>query len=288
MLIQPKQPEALKACLAERPLVLFGAGGMGLKIAEYCAFHGIPVTCFADNGKANGQTGRPADRSVIPPEKLKIDYPNANIVISSNIYFDEIKQQLETLGFPEERILSYKLFLPDEVTWLDLDSTADWDRMRTRVRKLSEWIDGSIRSIVDYGAGEMFLKTMLSPETKYYPVDYIRRSEETILCDLNSGNFPDIHTDASVLSGVLEFLTTAESLLRHVCATTGHRILLTYMTREKFPGSEDRRASAYVNDFTENQIIELLDRHGFTLKAKSADPSHDVDTMFLFEKTAFQ
>ena len=281
MRIQPKYPHALKARLRERPLALFGAGSLGLNIAEYCDSHGIPIVCFVDSNAANKQV----NKTVLSPQKLKEDYSHANIVISSNIYFDEIKRQLETLGFPDEQILSYKLFLPDEVTWLDLDKTAEWERMRIRVRRMAEWIDESVQSVIDYGAGEMYLKTLLTPDVKYYPVDYIKRSDETILCDLNAGNFPVIHADAAVLSGVLELLTTAESLLRHVCSTTRHRILLTYMTLENFPGIEGRRASAYVNDFTEYQIADLLARHNFMLKEKLTDPGHDVDTLFLFEKS---
>lgn len=279
MKIQPKHPDALKAHLLERPLILFGAGGLGHKIAEYCNTHDIPVTCFADNNA----TGK----HIISPSQLKDDYSNANIVISSNIFSDEIKRQLETLGFKKEQILSYELFITDKVTWLDLDSTADWNRMRIRVGKLSEWIDGNVHSVADYGAGEMYLKTLILPEVKYFSIDYIKRSEDTILCDLNTGNFPNIHIDASVLSGVLEFLTTAESLLRHVCITTKYRILLTYMTLNKFSSIEGRRASAYVNDFTESQIVGLLSQYGFILKAKLNDPSHNVDTLFLFEKSTY-
>ncbi|GMX66216.1 hypothetical protein Elgi_54880 [Paenibacillus elgii] len=281
MRIQPTCPEKLKALLAERSLVLFGAGSLGIDIAEYCDSQGIPVDCFADNNVA----GKKVSKNILSPQQMKDEYPNANIVVSSNIFFDEIKLQLVTLGYPEEQILSYKLFLPEEVTWKDLDGTAEWERMRIRVKKMSEWIDEGVRSVVDYGAGEMYLKTLLPPEVKYFPVDYIRRSEETILCDLNAGNFPNISADITVLSGVLELLTSAESLLRHVCATTAHRILLTYMTLEKFSGIDGRRASAYVNDFTEYHIVDLLARQGFVLKAKSSDPGHDVNTLFLFEKS---
>ena len=279
MRIQPKHPGLLKAHLEKHPLVLFGAGSLGMNIAAYCDSCDIPIACFADSNPVKKQTGK----CIISPQALKQEYPNANIVISSNIYFDEIKKQLQNLGFPENQILSYNLFLPDELTWLDLDKTAEWERMRIRVKKLSEWIDESVRSVVDYGAGEMFLKTLLPPGVKYFPVDYIRRSEETILCDLNAGVLPEIHADVAVLSGVLEFLTTAESLLYHVCATTKHKILLTYMTLDKFPSVDGRRSSAYVNDFTERQLIEMLTRHGFLLKDKLTDPGHDVDTLFLFE-----
>ena len=156
--------------------------------------------------------------------------------------------------------------------------------MRIRVRQISELIDASDRSVVDYGAGEMFLKTLLSPELEYYPVDYIWRSNETILCDLNSGVFPVIYADVAILAGVLEFLLTAESLIHHVCSNIKHKIILTYITVDKFSDIEGRRASAYVNHFSEQQIIDLFTQENFSLKEMTEDPAHSINTLFLFEK----
>ena len=280
MLIKPKNPNALKLRLAERPLVLFGMGGMGQKIMEYCNTNGIPIACYVDNSAE-----KQAAKAIISPQKMRENYPNSNVLISSAIYFNEIKRQVELLGFRPEQILSYKMFLPEEkITWLDLDKKANWERMKIRAKQLSEWIDESVRSVVDYGAGEMFFKTLLSPGVEYFPVDYIRRSEDTILCDLNSGVFPDLHADAAVLAGLLDIIATAETLIHHVCMTTKHKILASYMTLDNFSDIEARRASAYVNDFTEQQFIDLFARNGFVLKARELSLAHNVDTLFLFER----
>ncbi|MBP2662124.1 MAG: hypothetical protein H6Q71_72 [Firmicutes bacterium] len=289
MFMQPEDPHGLKSQLTKRPLVLFGMGGMGGKIKAFCEENNIPIACFVDNNTEKQESGQSGGK-VLSPQEMKETYPNANILISSAIFFDEIKKQLEFLGFPEDQILSYTLFIPDEITWLDLEKKANWARMRIRVKNISEWIDENDRSVVDYGAGEMFLKNLIHTTSpggvQYYPIDYIRRSEETILCDLNARKFPRIYADVAVLSGILEFLTTIESLLRHVCATTGHKIILSYITLEKFPNLDGRRASAYVNNFTEQKIIDLLAQNGFILKAAHPDPSHDINTLFLFEKVS--
>lgn len=289
MFMQPKDPHELKLQLSKHPLVLFGTGGMGEKIKAYCEEHKIPIACFVDNNTEKQESGW-NDRKVLSPQEMKEIYPSANILISSAIFFDEIKKQLEFLGFPENQILSYTLFIPDEITWLDLEKKADWERMRIRIKDIFKWIDEGVRSVIDYGAGEMFLKNLLhtlsARSVQYYPIDYIRRSDETIVCDLNAGKFPSIYADVAVLSGILEFLTTTESLLRHVSATTGHKIILSYITIEKFPNLAGRRASAYVNNFTEQKIIDLLTQNGFTLKAIHSDPSHDINTLFLFEKVS--
>lgn len=287
MFMQPKDPHEIKIQLTKRPLVLFGMGGMGKKIKEYCEDHDIPIACFVDNNTEKQTIGRDGQK-ILSPQKMQESYPDANILISSPIFFDEIKKQLKKLGFSEEQIFSYTLFIPDKVTWLDLEKKADWERMRIRVKDIFKWIDQDVCSVVDYGAGEMFLKKLLQTipgrNVQYYPIDYIQRSEETIVCDLNEGKFPSIYADIAVLSGILEFLTTADLLLHHVGVTTKYKIILSYITLEKFSNLDGRRASAYVNNFTEQKIIDLLAQNCFILKDKHLDPSHDINTLFLFEK----
>lgn len=159
MFMQPKDPQGLNLQLIKRPLVLFGMGGMGAKIKEYCDEHDLSIACFVDNNTEKQQSGQDGQR-IFSPQAMCELYPNANIIISSAIYYDEIKQQLMSLGFSEEQIFSYMLFIPDEVSWSDLEEKADWERMRKRVKCISQWIPKDVRSVVDYGAGEMFLKTL--------------------------------------------------------------------------------------------------------------------------------
>ena len=284
MLIQPKDPEGLRARLTERPLALFGMGGMGAKIIAYCDAHHIPIACLVDNNTEKQEQGQDG-RKVLSPQEMRAAYPNANVLISSAVFFHEIKKQLEDLGVPADQILSYTLFIAENVTWSALDEGADWKRMRMRNRDVAMWIDENVHSVIDYGAGEMFLKTLLPAScVEYYPIDYIRRSDETIVCDLNAGDFPAISADVAVLTGILEFVATAKSLLRHVSATTKQKIILSYMTLEKFPDREGRRTSAYVNHFTEQEVVDLMEQNGFALKEQHPDPSHEVNHLFLFER----
>jgi hypothetical protein len=277
MLISPKNPETLISLLKERPLAVFGMGGMGQKIKEYCEKNSIPIACFVDNDAEKQRNG-----TAISPQKLKEDYPNSNVIISSPVYYHEIMKQLEQLCV--DNILSYKIFLAEDITWADLDKHANWERMKVRARQLSEWLDEDIKSVIDYGAGEMYFETLLKPNVEYFPVDYIRRSEKTILCDLNSGDFPEIYTDAAVLAGLLDIISTAESFISHICKTTKKKVLASYMTTDKFPDHEGRRASAYMNNFTEREFVNLFEKNSFVLKEKAVSRAHDVDTLFLFER----
>jgi len=281
MIIRPEHPEKLIELLQASPLVLYGMGGAGLRIGMWCDDHQIDYIYADRDADVNQHTVK---RSVINPKILKTAYLTANIVISSIIYFDEIKRELLDLGVKEERILSYRIFMPNEIVWSDLDENIDWNLMRFRVEMFSEWIAPEIHSVSDYGAGKMYLREYLDESVKYYPIDYIRRNDQTILCDLNEGIFPEIQTDASVCSGVLEFINTAEKLLDHVCQNTSKMIILSYLTADQFPSVEGRRASAYVTDLTDFQIVERMEQNLFYLEKKLPDPINKACTVYLFRK----
>lgn len=283
MVIRPENPKQLITLLKSAPLVLYGMGGAGVRIAEWCDANDVKYV-FAD--KAALSKAKETDKEVVLPQQIKERYADAHIVVSSIIYFEEIIGELLDMGIPEENILSYKIFMPEKIMWSDLDDNIDWDLMRFRVAMFSEWITPDVKSVVDYGAGRMFLQEYLAPDVAYYPVDYIYRNEQTILCDLNLGTFPDIPTDVAICSGVLEFIFTAEKLLKHVCAHTSKKIILSYLGVDNFPDIEGRRASAYVSDFSEKQIIDIMNESGFVLEKKVTDPVNHACMVYMFRKEA--
>ena len=281
MIVKPDNPEQLICLLKAKPLVLYGMGTLGQAIAKWCDSQNIEYI-IADKNALLKQTS--TGEAFVTPEDLKTGYMYANIIISTNIYFDEIKANLLKDGFSENQILSYELFVPKNIIWPDLEDNINWDLMRPSVELFSRWIGEDIKSVVDYGAGQMYLKTFLRPDVKYYPIDYIKRFDETIVCDLNKGEFPDLYTDAAVCNGVLEFLATSGGLLKHICEKTSKMIILSYLTVDKFPSITARRASGYISDLSEAQIVHLLIEGGFRLTKKESDPLYDIDTIYLFEK----
>ena len=282
MLIKPTDPSKVKQKMSERPVICFGIGELGRRIAEYCEENDIPIAYFTDNSPEKRNSWKQA--SVISPETVNAKSQKFNVLIASNIYYDEIKKQVKFLGFSEENIFSYKMFCDENITWTDLEADANWGRMRLRVKQLSEWIDERAQSVVDWGAGEEYLRTLLSPEITYTPVDYIQRTQATVLCDLNDGVFPNIYADVAVLSGLLEFLSTSQSLVAHVCKTTRQQILVSYITLDCFRDVGGRRISGYVNDFLLHEFVDLFVQNGFFLVEQKIDIAHNSDTLFLFEK----
>lgn len=281
MIVKVENPKELCKRLQEKRLILYGMGTLGMKIAGWLDEQAISYI-FAD--KNAEERKKMTEKEVISPNQLKSYYRDANIVISTNIYFEEVKKGLLEDGFSEEQILSYTLFVPQNVVWTDLEDNIDWELMRPSVEVFAKWIPEDAKSVADYGAGQMYVRTFLRPQTKYYPIDYIKRFEETIVCDLNTGKFPDIKAEVSVLNGVLEFLTTAEALMEHVAQNTSRQIIVSYMTLDCFSDVGARRASGYVSDLTEQKIINTFFAGGFVLRKRVPDPLDATDTIYLFEK----
>lgn len=281
MVVRPSNPQKLISRLRGQPLVLYGFGGAGSRIGQWCDENGIDYV-FADRQAEQKQ--KETDRSVIPPERLAKDYPNANIVISSMIYYDEIKENLLSMGIPKENLLSCQLFFPERVTWRELEHSTEWGTHMDRVKLIADWIPKKASSVADYGAGKLSLREFLEPTVLYCPIDYVKRSEDTVVCDFDRDSFPEIRTDIAVCTATLVFLERAEKLLEHICAHTAQSIILSYVTREKFSNTAGRRASGYVNDFTHHDLQKLLLRHGFTLAEMRPDPANQIDTLYLFRR----
>lgn len=80
-------------------------------------------------------------------------------------------------------------------------------------------------------------------------------------------------------------MTTAETVLAHACGKSRKKVILSYMTVNRFPNREARRASGYISDLTEEKIIQILEECSFYLVKKEPDPLDPTDTIYLFVRT---
>jgi FkbM family methyltransferase len=94
-----------KELFSQKPLILYGCGVYLSTIIFLCNEYGIKINAICDSYKTGiyGDTGM----EIISPERLKKEFQGANIIISSNMFTDEIKKKLLFLGFPNAQI-----FLP--------------------------------------------------------------------------------------------------------------------------------------------------------------------------------
>ncbi len=281
MIVKPREPQKLALALKEKPLVLYGFGGAGVSIARWCDENQIEYI-FADQNAVQKQGA--TQKKIVLPEMLPEKWSDANIVISSILYYDEIVEKLLRLGIDRKRILSYQMFFQERITWKDLEDAVVWGTHTGRVKDIAEWIPAGVRSVADYGEGKLNLKKYLAPATAYYPIDYIKRSQETIICDFDQDRLPDIKADVSVCTATLIFITHAPELLEHLCTHTLQTIILSYVTLDTFPNVTGRRASGYMNDFTQQELQAMLSKYGFKLEAIRPDSANKIDTQYLFCK----
>ena len=84
------------------PLVLYGAGDLGTRTAQWLFRNGIRPACFCDRSGSgiHGETALP----IISPKDLLLHYKGANILICSIAHAHDIRQDLLLSGMSEERI----------------------------------------------------------------------------------------------------------------------------------------------------------------------------------------
>ena len=241
MIIRPEEPEKLEKLLKSKPLILYGMGSTGKRMADWCEKHGIEYL-FSD--KRIDEMDKDSNIQTVLPKEIVLKYPEANIVISSLVYAKEITNDLLQLGVKKEQMIQPFRFMPDKVVWKDIenDGYSDWEHMRRRFQIIVHggWIPDKLKSVADYGAGYKFMKELIPIETAYYPIDFIDRGENTIICDFNKREFPEVYSELSVCAGVLMYIKPAEELIRHICEHTERWIIFSFITLEEMPDIEVR------------------------------------------------
>lgn len=141
-----------------------------------------------------------------------------------------------------------------QADWSDVEKSLglEPEMWRRRIVAINDFIKDTDKSVIDFGAGKMFLKKLLRSDVAYFPVDYVRRSSETIVCDLNKLEFPEVKADVAVCAGILEYLNDPFLFLKKV-TTTVKKVIISYKSSEKFPGSA----------FSTNDIVKFMNNMGF-------------------------
>jgi hypothetical protein len=144
--------------------------------------------------------------------------------------------------------------------WLD-DSSLDesWDeRSRLMARSI-----GPGSRVVDLGAGAQALRSGLPAGCTYVPIDVVQRTSDTIVCDLNRDDLPQLAADCLVASGVIEYITDVDRILKWM-TSVAPSVVISY---EAADGQTRyyRRRSGWVNDYTNSEVRELLHRNGLAI-----------------------
>lgn len=286
MIIRPNKPEELVSFLKTKPLIIYAMGGIGLRISKWCDEQGIDYIFSDKNALALQPT---SEKKIITPESILNEHKDANIIVSSIVYYKEIMEELLQIGIDKKQILSYSLFMPDEVSWSEMEDNklTDWEVMSKRYEMISKWnwIPYDVKTVADYGAGQKYIKKYLPASTEYYPIDYIDRGDNTIICDFNEGCFPNIVTELSVCTGTLMYVKPAKELISHLCKHTLHTVIFSYVVLEGFSDLNARRHLSICNDFTAQEIIDMFSSNQFEVQDRKDDNKSNFPMpLFLFKK----
>lgn len=160
--------------------------------------------------------------------------------------------------------------------WQDIEYfNPDW---KGRIENMSKFVTkGS--TLVDLGCGKMWLKEFVTKEEVYIPVDYIKRSNDTIVCDFNKHQYPKVNADTAFISGCLEYILDYKWFVAKLGANH-KKCILSYCLIENFPDKSQRIKKTWVNHLNETQICNLFKKNGFKLVNKVSSSN----TIFVFEK----
>lgn len=225
-------------------------------------------------------------KPIYSPEKLlEEDRGNILILIGSIIYHTEIEFQLKDMGFAEDVHYKWAIgFCGDEgcprlwkhIEWNGTEENKEGLQLAehsefalTRLRVVTRMIEfEQTDTIVDICAANGRIKEFLPEGIRYIPTDYIRYSDETVLCDLTKNEFPKIDWNPErtcvLLIGGIQFAPDWRWLLRTIadscnCFICSHNDFVR-------PNREYRRTHFTSNNAIFNhQIILEMQKLGFSM-----------------------
>jgi hypothetical protein len=121
--------------------------------------------------------------------------------------------------------------------------------------------------VLDLGCGRMALRDLLPKDCVYRPCDLVARDPETIVCDLNAGDFPTAAAaDADIVTmlGVLEYVVDADALFANLRRSRCD-VVLSYCPTD-FSAGVDRPSLGWISHFDLAGLAALFDRHDYRVE----------------------
>lgn len=150
-------------------------------------------------------------------------------------------------------------------SWNFYDSYVNYEIPVFNIRSnvAASYIPKGCESLLDLGAGSEVMKLAISPFTDYVPVDYLKRTESTVVCDFNKHEFPLGVYDTIMAIGILQYVSDCEWFLKSCTEACKNRIILSYVSLEANMSPRLRHKRGIVNNLTIGQIVSLFIENGF-------------------------
>lgn len=157
-----------------------------------------------------------------------------------------------------------KMFLKtDYLRWLnEKNLLKSWD---SRTIFLSKFIKEN-SCVIDVGCGNQVLRRNIPTSCNYIPIDLAKRTSDTIVVDLNkSFKINNLqNSDYTIFSGVLEYLVDIKYVINFFRLKTNF-IILSYNCKESVSCIKKRKELGWVNHFSKNEILEIINDSGFVI-----------------------
>ena len=138
----------------------------------------------------------------------------------------------------------------------------DWNQ-RTSI--LGNYITPGSK-VIEFGSGNMSLKKMLPENCTYTPSDIVKRTEETIVCDLNGPIYFDLSFyNTAVFSGVFEYVYDIDTVFKQLENHIPH-IILSYACSDIC--THNRLINGWLSDFTEKQLLDIFAKYSYDVIGK--------------------
>jgi len=154
--------------------------------------------------------------------------------------------------------------LTDYRRWSDSASyRASWaSRLEVSLR-----LRGDALWIVDLGCGAQIMRTKLPRNAVYLPMDLIRWTDDTLLCDINKQQLPADYLrlcDLCYVMGVIEYIYDPAWVLRAL-VDSSQGIVISYNAVDL--SDVNRKWNGWVNDLTVEDLMALVRDSGFEIQA---------------------
>ena len=143
-----------------------------------------------------------------------------------------------------------------------------WDK---RIRLMLKHLDAQSQSLLDIGCGREHARDILreiNPQCVYFGMDYKKRTENTLVFDLNLRQFPQDEYDVFFMSGSLEYIQPCNLEWFFSCLSNcKNQVLISYCSMERTPDLRIRKGSGWKSNLTLFEIICYLNKAGFELRS---------------------
>lgn len=170
--------ETLKALLTGRPLILYGAGAIGRSAARVLSCYHIEISCFCDKNKSGMTEG---SLPIISPQEMREKYSNANIIVCSVNYRDEIVQDLSNLGVAPEHIFTRDELHLHEMTYDDFLPYAEGYRLAFHLLEDNKSRQVLLERIGCYMTSELI--TSSGEKNQYFDPEIITLRQDEVFVD---------------------------------------------------------------------------------------------------------